>query len=144
MRDSCLLYLGISSFERLNHQFELCKRRQLLIRLHNQTLSIIAMRVNNPDCSPVVIASSSSGPAKARAADRASIVGSTRRIPPWLRLFPFPSQSLQRSRWRFRFPKRSGTLTCRLQSIARALRPRAGHQCFSSTGPGIQTIPLPS
>src|SRR6476620_1228491 len=43
----------------------------------------------------VVIASSSCGPAKARAADRALIVGSTRRIP-WLRLFRFPSQRLQR------------------------------------------------
>ena len=90
----------------------------------------------------VVIASSSSGSAKARAADRALIVGSTRRIRPWLRLFRFPSQRLQRFRWRYRFLKRSASRTCRLQSVARALRPRADHQSFPSTGPGIQTIPL--
>jgi hypothetical protein len=28
------------------------KRRQLFIRTHNETLSIIAVRVSNPDCSP--------------------------------------------------------------------------------------------
>ncbi len=29
------------------------KRRQLFIRTHNETLSVVAMCVNNPDCSPV-------------------------------------------------------------------------------------------
>jgi hypothetical protein len=31
------------------------KRRQLFIRAHNETLSVVAMRVCNPDCSPVGI-----------------------------------------------------------------------------------------
>jgi hypothetical protein len=29
------------------------KRRQLFIRVHNETLSVAAMRVSNPDCSPL-------------------------------------------------------------------------------------------
>ena len=29
------------------------KRGQLFIRSHNETLSVVSMRVNNPDCSPV-------------------------------------------------------------------------------------------
>jgi hypothetical protein len=28
------------------------KRRQLFISVHNETLSVVTMRVNNPDCSP--------------------------------------------------------------------------------------------
>jgi hypothetical protein len=34
-----------------DHQlrFEFKKRRQLFIRSHNETLSVVAMRVNNPD-----------------------------------------------------------------------------------------------
>jgi len=31
------------------------KRSQLFIRTHNETLSVVAMRVSNPDCSPVGI-----------------------------------------------------------------------------------------
>ena len=31
------------------------KRGQLFIRVHNETLSVVAMRVNNPDCSPIRI-----------------------------------------------------------------------------------------
>ena len=31
------------------------KRRQLFIRAHSETLSVVAMRVSNPDCSPVGI-----------------------------------------------------------------------------------------
>jgi hypothetical protein len=31
------------------------KRRQLFIRTHNETLSIVAMRVSNPDRSPLRI-----------------------------------------------------------------------------------------
>jgi len=31
------------------------KRRQLFIGPHNEPLSVAAMRVNNPDCSPVRI-----------------------------------------------------------------------------------------
>jgi hypothetical protein len=31
------------------------KRRQLFIGVRNETLSVVAMRVNNPDCSPVGI-----------------------------------------------------------------------------------------
>jgi len=35
-----------------NRRFEFHKSRQLFIRVHNETLSVVAMRVNNPDCSP--------------------------------------------------------------------------------------------
>jgi hypothetical protein len=38
-----------------NRRFEFYKRRQLFIRSHNETLSVIAMRVCNPDRSPVGI-----------------------------------------------------------------------------------------
>jgi hypothetical protein len=38
-----------------NHRFKLNKSGQLFIRVHNETLSIVAMRVSNPDCSPVGI-----------------------------------------------------------------------------------------
>jgi hypothetical protein len=33
-------------------RFKFDKRGQLFIRVHNETLSVIAMRVRNPDCSP--------------------------------------------------------------------------------------------
>jgi hypothetical protein len=35
-----------------HRRFEFQKRDQLLIGAHNETLSVAAMRVNNPDCSP--------------------------------------------------------------------------------------------
>jgi hypothetical protein len=35
--------------------FEFKKRRQLFLRTHNETLSVVAMRVHNPDRSPVGI-----------------------------------------------------------------------------------------
>jgi hypothetical protein len=35
-----------------NRPFQFQKRSPLLIRVHNETLSIVAMRINNPDCSP--------------------------------------------------------------------------------------------
>jgi hypothetical protein len=38
---------------RTNHRFKFYKRGQQFIRLHNETLSVAAMRVNNPDCSRV-------------------------------------------------------------------------------------------
>jgi hypothetical protein len=40
---------------RANHRFHLHKSRQLFIGMHNETLSVVAMRVCNPDCSPVGI-----------------------------------------------------------------------------------------
>jgi hypothetical protein len=43
--------LAASADRRLEFQ----KRSQLFIRSHNETLSVAAMRVNNPDCSPVGI-----------------------------------------------------------------------------------------
>jgi hypothetical protein len=39
----------------LNRRFEFDKRSQLFTRAHNETLSIAAMRVSNPDRSPVGI-----------------------------------------------------------------------------------------
>jgi hypothetical protein len=38
-----------------NRRFEFQKRCQLFICVHNETLSVVAMRVNNPDRSPVGI-----------------------------------------------------------------------------------------
>jgi hypothetical protein len=39
----------------ISHGFEFQKRRQFFIRSCNETLSIVAMCVNNPDCSSVEI-----------------------------------------------------------------------------------------
>jgi hypothetical protein len=38
-----------------NHRFKFQKRSQLFIRTHNETLSVVAVRVSNEDCSPVRI-----------------------------------------------------------------------------------------
>jgi hypothetical protein len=38
-----------------NHRFKFQKSRQLLIRVHNETLPVAAMCVCNPDCSPFTI-----------------------------------------------------------------------------------------
>jgi hypothetical protein len=38
-----------------NRRFEFQKRAQLFIRSHNETLSVTAMRVSNPDRSPAKI-----------------------------------------------------------------------------------------
>ncbi len=32
-----------------------CKSSQLFIRTHNETLSVVAVRINNPNCSPLRI-----------------------------------------------------------------------------------------
>jgi hypothetical protein len=39
----------------MDSRFEFQKRCQLFIRSRNETLSVAAMRVTNPDCSPVGI-----------------------------------------------------------------------------------------
>jgi hypothetical protein len=39
----------------INRRFKFEKRRQLFIGMHNETLSVSAMRVSNPDGSPVGI-----------------------------------------------------------------------------------------
>jgi hypothetical protein len=38
-----------------NRQFQFQQRNQLFIPAHNETPSVAAMRVSNPDCSPFVI-----------------------------------------------------------------------------------------
>ena len=43
------------AFCRTNHRFKFYKRGQQFIRLHNETLSVVAMRVCNPDRLPVGI-----------------------------------------------------------------------------------------
>ncbi|PYK62643.1 MAG: hypothetical protein DME50_18955 [Verrucomicrobia bacterium] len=40
-----------------DRRFKLDKRSQLFIRTHNEMLSVAAMRVSNPDCSPLRIKS---------------------------------------------------------------------------------------
>jgi hypothetical protein len=37
------------SIARANRRFEFHKRRQLFLRAHNETLSVVAMRVSNED-----------------------------------------------------------------------------------------------
>jgi hypothetical protein len=39
----------------VSHRLQFQKRRQLLVRTHNETLSVVAMRVSNPDRSPAGI-----------------------------------------------------------------------------------------
>jgi hypothetical protein len=39
----------------LVRRFQFHKRSQYFIRVYNETLSVVAMRVNNPDCLPVGI-----------------------------------------------------------------------------------------
>jgi hypothetical protein len=38
-----------------NHPREFQKRSQLIIRMHNETLSVAAMRISNPDRAPLGI-----------------------------------------------------------------------------------------
>ena len=38
-----------------NRRFEFQKRSQLFIRVHNEALTVAAMRVSNPDCSSLRI-----------------------------------------------------------------------------------------
>jgi hypothetical protein len=38
---------------RIHRRFQFQKRGQLFIRTHNETLSVAAMRISNPDCSPI-------------------------------------------------------------------------------------------
>jgi hypothetical protein len=44
-----------SIFRRASRRFEFKKRSQLFISAHDETLSVTAMRVNNPDRLPVAI-----------------------------------------------------------------------------------------
>ena len=37
----------------VNHRFEFQKSRQLFVGTYNETPSVVAMCVSNPDCSPV-------------------------------------------------------------------------------------------
>jgi hypothetical protein len=61
-RDACIAAVCRALFSRLqepvfllkNRRFQFQKRGQLFIRSNNETLSIIAMRVTNPDRSPVL------------------------------------------------------------------------------------------
>jgi len=46
----------------VNRPFQFNKRGQLFVGVHNETLSVAAMRVNNPDCSPVGINSLTRSP----------------------------------------------------------------------------------
>ena len=46
---------AIMSIARANRRFQFHERRPLFIRVHDETLSVVAMRVCNPDRSPVGI-----------------------------------------------------------------------------------------
>jgi hypothetical protein len=52
----------VSVFLSQNCQFKFNKRSQLFIRSHTKTLSIVAMRVGNEDCSPVAIHTGNTAP----------------------------------------------------------------------------------
>ncbi len=45
----------LARWNRSNRRFEFQERSQLLIRAHNETLSVAAMRINNPNRSPLRI-----------------------------------------------------------------------------------------
>jgi hypothetical protein len=55
----CVLYCRLSrgkpKEDRPNRRFKFHKRRKLFIRTHNETLSVAAISVNNPDRSPAGI-----------------------------------------------------------------------------------------
>jgi len=59
--DGAVVFMGTEcgrNFGNLNGKLPICgprNSRQLFIRTHNETLSVAAMRVNNPDRSPVAI-----------------------------------------------------------------------------------------
>src|SRR5262249_4698123 len=55
-----------------NRRFEFHKRRQYFIGAHNEPLSIVAMCINNPDCSPFVIHCRNAAPTPAGFAEIAS------------------------------------------------------------------------
>jgi hypothetical protein len=44
--------LDLLAWPRANGRLKFDKRGQLFIGTHNETLSVVTMRVNNPDCSP--------------------------------------------------------------------------------------------
>jgi len=46
---------GGSARFKANRRFQFNKQRQLFIGTHNETLSAIAVRIRNPDCSPARI-----------------------------------------------------------------------------------------
>jgi hypothetical protein len=46
---------SIQPLHSANRRFQFQKRCQLFIGLHNVTLSVVTMRVSNPDCSPLTI-----------------------------------------------------------------------------------------
>jgi len=50
-----LAYLSSKLAAIANRAFEFHKRSQLCIRVHNEPLAVVAMRVGNPDCSPFEI-----------------------------------------------------------------------------------------
>ena len=47
--------VNMNRFGHANHHLQFYKRSQLFLRVHNETLSVAAMRVGNPDRSPVRI-----------------------------------------------------------------------------------------
>src|SRR5438128_293571 len=51
---ACGSVLSVSPVSK-NRRFDFDKRSQLFIRTHNETLSVVAMRVSNPDYSPARI-----------------------------------------------------------------------------------------
>jgi hypothetical protein len=58
-----------------NRRFESRKRSQLLIRTHNETLSVVAMCVSDEDCSPVGIYCCNAAPTPAGFAEIQAIDG---------------------------------------------------------------------
>jgi hypothetical protein len=61
-----------------SRRFQFQKRRQLLIGVHNEALSVIAVRIRNPDCSPAEVYSCNAAPTPTGFAE---IVSDDRTIP---------------------------------------------------------------
>jgi hypothetical protein len=57
------VHVNISAIKRqaacsgTNRRFQIQKRSQYFIRMHNETLSVIPMCIGDPDCSPFVVES---------------------------------------------------------------------------------------
>jgi len=54
--------VNMNRFGHANRRLQLNKRGQLFIRTHNETLSVAAMRICNPDCLPLGIYGGNTAP----------------------------------------------------------------------------------
>ena len=61
--------VNMNRFGHANRRLQFYKRSQLFLRVHNETLSVAAMRVSNPDCSLARIHDCDAAPASSGLAE---------------------------------------------------------------------------